>query len=200
MALCRCSDGLLYKINISKTFRSPPSAVTLFPGLKMDLMHLLLSPTPSFAHMEAKACFPCRRNPRGLQRAEPGTIYILAIGLMRLMYSTNLPAQQLRQLTLRIFPTGDRLSNFSAFADITQTKVIWAGGAIHTIHFLTDMRVEYRTAKVACLKRCLMTAAPFSPSKASSLHGPQMSGDLVFFSQRKEGGAKGAARLEDRRG
>ena len=81
------------KINISKTFRSPLSAETLFPGLKMDLMHLLLSPTPSFAHMGAKACFPCRRNPRGLQRAEPGTIYILAIGLMRLMYSTNLPAQ-----------------------------------------------------------------------------------------------------------
>ena len=59
MALCRCSDGLLYKTNISKTFRSPPSAETLFPWLKMDLMHLLLSPTPSFAHMGAKACFPC---------------------------------------------------------------------------------------------------------------------------------------------
>ena len=73
MALCRYSDGLLCRINISQTFRSPPSAEAFFPGLKIGPMHLLLSPTPSFAHMGAKACFPCRRNPRGLQRHRRGT-------------------------------------------------------------------------------------------------------------------------------
>ena len=45
-----------------------------------------------------------------------------------------------------------------------------------------------------------ITAIPFSPSKASSLHRRQMSEDLAFFSQRKEVRAKGAARLEDHRG
>jgi len=99
----------------------------------------------------------------------------------------------------QVFLTRELLSHFPAFVDTTQLEVIQRNGDIY-IHTLPYVEASGLPTSTNLLYLRWMTTAASSLLQRPPAHGPQMSEDLAFFSQRKEVRAKGAARLEDRRG
>ena len=97
------------------------------------------------------------------------------------------------------FLTRELLSHFPAFVDTTQLEVIQRNGDIY-IRTLPYVEASGLPTSTNLLYLRWMTTAASSLLQRPPAHGPKMSEDLSIFSQRKGGRAKGAARLEDRRG